>query len=74
MFLGRVGRVKGRGREAGGADRYETAARIAEVDVEAGMTWDGVGVATGADFPDALSGGGCSGLTRACCFSRGRPC
>ncbi len=42
---------------AGGADRYETAAKIAEVGVAAGMTWDGLGVATGADFPDALSGG-----------------
>lgn len=42
---------------AGGIDRYETAALVAQVGIEAGMTWDGVGVATGADFPDALSGG-----------------
>jgi len=42
---------------AGGIDRYETAALVAQVGIEAGMTWDGVGVATGANFPDALSGG-----------------
>ena len=42
---------------AGGIDRYETAALVAQVGIDAGMTWDGVGVATGADFPDALSGG-----------------
>lgn len=42
---------------AGGIDRYETAALVAQVGIDAGMTWDGLGVATGADFPDALSGG-----------------
>lgn len=42
---------------AGGADRYETAALVAQVGIDAGMNWDGVGIATGADFPDALSGG-----------------
>ncbi len=41
----------------GGADRYETAAMIAEHGVAEGMHWDGVGIATGAAFPDALSGG-----------------
>jgi len=41
----------------GGADRYETAALVAEHGVSAGMHWDGVGIATGAAFPDALSGG-----------------
>jgi|GEM_PF-2234734 len=41
----------------GGADRYETAAKVADFGVTSGMHWDGVGVATGAAFPDALSGG-----------------
>ena len=44
-------------KRVGGANRYETAALVAQVGIDAGMTWDGVGVATGADFPDALSGG-----------------
>lgn len=42
---------------AGGANRYETAVEIALAGVGAGMTWDGVGIATGANFPDALAGG-----------------
>jgi len=41
----------------GGADRYETAALAARFGVEEGMEWDCVGIATGAAFPDALSGG-----------------
>jgi putative cell wall-binding protein len=42
---------------AGGANRYETAAKIADKGVAAGMRWNGVGVATGENFPDALAGG-----------------
>jgi len=41
----------------GGTDRYDTAAQVADYGVSTGMRWDGVGVATGAAFPDALSGG-----------------
>jgi putative cell wall-binding protein len=41
----------------GGANRYETAALIAKAGVAAGMRWDGVGLATGLNFPDALAGG-----------------
>lgn len=41
----------------GGANRYATAALVAKYGVAAGMTWNGVGVATGEAFPDALSGG-----------------
>jgi len=41
----------------GGTDRYDTAALVAEHGVASGMRWDGVGIATGAAFPDALSGG-----------------
>ncbi|MHB1137024.1 MAG: Ig-like domain-containing protein [Coriobacteriia bacterium] len=42
----------------GGADRYATASLIATYAVdEAGHVWDGVGLATGEDFPDALAGG-----------------
>lgn len=41
-----------------GADRYETAAKIAQYGVdEYGFTWDGVALATGKSFADALAGG-----------------
>lgn len=41
-----------------GADRYATAALVAEYAVDqAGRSWDRVGITTGADFPDALAGG-----------------
>lgn len=46
-----------------GADRYETAAKIATYGVdELGMEWDGVAVATGEGFADALSGGAAQGI------------
>lgn len=41
----------------GGTDRYATAALVAEFGNNSGLVWDGVGIATGAAFPDALSGG-----------------
>lgn len=44
-----------------GADRYATAATIAEFAVERGLRWDGAAIATGQDFPDALAGGVCQG-------------
>ncbi|MCL2503568.1 MAG: cell wall-binding repeat-containing protein [Coriobacteriia bacterium] len=40
-----------------GNDRYETTALVAEVGYFAGLIWDGVGIATGANFPDALAAG-----------------
>jgi putative cell wall-binding protein/Tol biopolymer transport system component len=40
-----------------GANRYETAAMIAQYGVDSGMHWNGVGVASGVNFPDALAGG-----------------
>ena len=40
-----------------GADRYQTSVAIAEKGVELGLVWDGVGFATGTEFPDALAGG-----------------
>lgn len=40
-----------------GDDRYSTAAAIAQYGVSLGLTWDGVGIATGETHPDALSGG-----------------
>lgn len=40
-----------------GANRYQTAALIAAHGVDEGMHWNGVGLATGENFPDALSGG-----------------
>ena len=48
----------------GGANRYETAAMIAQEGVEAGLTWNGVGIASGESFPDALAGGSVAGLQR----------
>jgi len=41
----------------GGLTRYSTAALVAQLGADHGMRWDGVGLATGASFPDALSGG-----------------
>ncbi|MDA3935410.1 MAG: cell wall-binding repeat-containing protein [Actinomycetota bacterium] len=40
-----------------GADRYDTALKIAESGVAAGLSWDRVAITCGTDFPDALSGG-----------------
>jgi putative cell wall-binding protein len=40
-----------------GADRYLTAVQIACFGVSNGLSWDGVGIATGQNFPDALAGG-----------------
>jgi putative cell wall-binding protein len=40
-----------------GDTRYDTAALIAQYGVDNGMHWDGVGIATGQNFPDALAGG-----------------
>lgn len=49
----------------GGADRYATAAVIAEQALESGLCdADLVAVASGADFPDALSGGAAAGARR----------
>jgi putative cell wall-binding protein len=46
-----------------GGNRYETAVAIAEYGVEeAFMDWDGVGIATGQKFPDALAGGVLQGM------------
>ncbi len=41
----------------GGANRYATAALVAEHGESIGLNWNGVGIATGTNFPDALSGG-----------------
>ncbi len=41
-----------------GADRYATAVTVATYGVRsAGLRWDGVGITTGQNFPDALAGG-----------------
>jgi putative cell wall-binding protein len=41
-----------------GADRYDTGVKVATYGVnEAGLMWDGVAIATGSGFPDALAGG-----------------
>ncbi len=48
----------------GGATRYETAAMAAQYGVDHGLLWNGVGVTTGTNFPDALTGGAALGLYR----------
>jgi len=40
-----------------GANRYETALRVAEMSVASGLSWDYAAIATGQNFPDALAGG-----------------
>ncbi|MBN2848486.1 MAG: cell wall-binding repeat-containing protein [Coriobacteriia bacterium] len=41
-----------------GSDRYKTSVTVATYAVtRAGHTWDGVGITTGQNFPDALAGG-----------------
>ena len=42
---------------SGGVNRYATAAMVADAGVIAGMQWNGVGLATGENFPDALAAG-----------------
>lgn len=45
-----------------GGSRYDTAAEIAQFAVDDGLcTWDLVGIASGAKFPDALAGGVAAG-------------
>jgi putative cell wall-binding protein len=51
-------RVPGTYLRIAGADRYETAIKVADYGVtSAGLSWDNVAIATGANFPDALAGG-----------------
>ncbi|HAL29743.1 MAG TPA: hypothetical protein DCP20_03375 [Coriobacteriia bacterium] len=40
-----------------GANRYETAAEVAEYGVSLGLSWNNLGVVTGENFPDALCAG-----------------
>ncbi|MDZ4178341.1 MAG: cell wall-binding repeat-containing protein [Coriobacteriia bacterium] len=40
-----------------GSDRYETAVKVARRGVSEGLSWNAAGVASGAGFADALSGG-----------------
>ncbi|MDZ4166674.1 MAG: cell wall-binding repeat-containing protein [Coriobacteriia bacterium] len=48
----------------GGLTRYDTAAQVAQAGVDAGLLWNGVGVASGEAYPDALAGGAAAGLQR----------
>jgi len=51
-------------RRLAGASRYATAIEVARFGVsEAGLSWDGVALATGEDFPDALAGGTLQGAS-----------
>jgi putative cell wall-binding protein len=48
----------------GGATRYDTAAKVAQFGVDNGLLWNGVGIASGTNYPDALAGGTAVGLQR----------
>lgn len=49
----------------GGPTRYSTASLIANYAVsQAGLTWDGVAIATGENFPDGLTSGAAQGSLR----------
>lgn len=48
----------------GASDRYGTASLIAAWSVSQGMYWEGVGITTGTNFADALSGGAMLGARR----------
>jgi len=48
----------------GGATRYETSALAAQFGVDNGLLWNGVGITSGANYPDALTGGVALGLYR----------
>lgn len=51
------------GRQAG-ANRYATAVAVATYGVnQLGLSWDGLAIATGSNFPDALAGGVMQGLS-----------
>lgn len=50
-------------RRLAGANRYATAVEVATYGVESlGLSWDGLAIATGTGFPDALAGGVMQGL------------
>jgi putative cell wall-binding protein len=44
-----------------GDDRYKTAVAVAKYGVSVGLSWDKLAIATGTNFPDALSGGALQG-------------
>lgn len=44
-----------------GETRYETAAKMAQLCVDAGMSYDGAAVASGENYPDAIAGGALCG-------------
>ena len=50
LGTGKVHRLKG-------GNRYATAVAVANHGIAEGLYWDGVGIATGTNFPDGLSGG-----------------
>jgi len=49
---------------AGGATRYETSALTAQYGVDHGLMWNSVGITSGVNYPDALTGGVACGLYR----------
>ena len=57
---GVVGAVSAKGAaptRLAGPTRYQTAIAVANQGISEGLTWNGLAIATGANYPDALSGG-----------------
>ena len=54
-LLSRLG--PGNVKRLAGDDRFDTAAKVATYGISRGMSWSGVGITTGMDFPDALAAG-----------------
>jgi len=52
-------------RRLGGSDRYETASILARASIDQGMKCQALGIATGENFPDALTGGAMLGALNA---------
>lgn len=61
-LVGKLG--EGNVTRKGGTDRYGTAALVAGWSIGRGMHWEGVGLATGRNFADALAGGAMLGSMR----------
>jgi putative cell wall-binding protein len=62
---GFAARVAGDVTRLAGPTRYETAVEVASYGAdEAGLRWNGVALATGENFPDALAGGPLQGRAR----------
>lgn len=58
----RIKSLAGTTQRLSGSDRYETCVKIMNWEIDQGMSLEGVGFATGSNFPDALASGFLLGL------------